>query len=63
MLARRGARAYRGRVMLSMFVLWIVVFVGIFRGWRWTPILALATLGWTLVLLRLHMTSDIPLSF
>ncbi|MGA1481178.1 MAG: hypothetical protein ACO38N_08910 [Candidatus Nanopelagicales bacterium] len=49
-------------MMLSMFVLWIVVFIGIFRGWRWTPILALATLGWTLVLLRFNMTSDIPLS-
>jgi hypothetical protein len=63
MLDSRQSRAYRGAVMLSMFVLWIVVFIGIFRGWRWTPILALATLGWTLVLLRFHMTSDIPLSF
>ncbi|MFM7212286.1 MAG: hypothetical protein ACKOFP_05270 [Actinomycetota bacterium] len=50
-------------MMLSMFVLWIVVFVGIFKGWRWTPFLVLGTLAWTLVLLRLHMTSDIPLSF
>ena len=50
-------------VMLSMFVLWIVVFIGIFRGWRWTPFLVLATLAWTLVLLKLHMTSDLPLSF
>lgn len=63
MLDQRPGKAYGVAVMLSMFVLWIVVFVGIFRGWRWTPILALATLGWTLVLLRLHMTSDIPLSF
>lgn len=49
--------------MLSMFILWIVVFIGIFRAWRWTPLLALGTLAWTLVLLRLHMTSEIPLSF
>lgn len=63
MLDQRPDKAYGVAVMLSMFVLWIVVFVGIFRGWRWTPILALATLGWTLVLLRFHMTSDIPLSF
>lgn len=63
MLDRCRLRAYGGAVMLSMFVLWVVVFIGIFRGWRWTPLLALATLGWTLVLLRLHMTSDLPLSF
>lgn len=49
--------------MLSMFVLWIVAFVGVFRGWRWTPILVLVTLGWTLVLLRFHMTSDLGLEF
>lgn len=58
-MAGRSLRA----VMLSMFVLWIVVFAGVFRGWRWTPILVLATLGWTLVLLRFHMTSDLGLEF
>ena len=63
MLDHVCVRPYRGAVMLSMFILWIVVFIGIFRGWRWTPFLVLATLAWTLVLLRLHMTSDIPLSF
>ena len=49
--------------MLSMFVLWIVVFVGVFRGWRWAPILTLATLAWTLVLLKMHMSSDLGLGF
>lgn len=50
-------------MMVSMFILWIVVFVGIGLRWRATPILALATMAWTLVLLRMHMTSEIPLSF
>jgi len=50
-------------VMFSMFVLWMVVFLGIFRRWRWTPILVLVTLVWTALLLRLHITSPIPLEF
>lgn len=49
--------------MLSMFLLWIVVFAGIFRGWRWTPVLVLVTLAWTVVLLNLHMTDPNPLNF
>lgn len=49
--------------MFSMFALWIVVFLGVFFKRRWTIPLALVTLVWTLVLLRLHMTSPIPLNF
>jgi hypothetical protein len=56
-------RAYRDRVMFLMFVVWLVVFVGIFRGWRWTPLLALANLAYTLLMLRIHMTDPIPLNF
>lgn len=49
--------------MFSMFVIWIVVFVGIFRRWRWIPFLALFALLWTIVLLKMHITSPIPLEF
>jgi len=56
-------RAYRDGVMFLMFVVWLVVFVGIFRGWRWTPLLALANLAYTLIVLRVHMTDPIPLNF
>jgi hypothetical protein len=49
--------------MLSMFVLWIVVFVGVFRRQRWTIPVALVTLAWTAVLLKMHMSSDLPLNF
>jgi hypothetical protein len=49
--------------MLSMFLVWIAVFAGIFFRWRWTPGLALVAMAWTLVLLRLHMTDPIPLNF
>lgn len=52
-----------GHVMFLMFVIWIVVFIGVFRGWRWTPLLALANLGYTLLVLRIHMTDPIPLNF
>ena len=52
-----------GFVMLLMFVIWLVVFIGIFRGWRWTPLLALANLAYTLLVLRIHMTDPIPLNF
>lgn len=51
------------RVMFLMFVIWLVVFIGIFRGWRWTPLLALANLAYTLLVLRIHMTDPIPLNF
>ena len=50
-------------VMFSMFVLWIAVFLGIFFRKKWVPALAVVSLIWTLVLLRLHMTDPIPLSF
>lgn len=50
-------------MMLSMFVLWIVAFVGVFLRKRWTIPVTLVTLVWTVVLLRLHMSSDIPLNF
>jgi hypothetical protein len=49
--------------MVSMFVLWIVVFIGIFFQRRWVIPLSLVALVWTVVLLRLHMTDPIPLSF
>jgi nitrate/nitrite transporter NarK len=62
-----GARArtcgYRAPVMLSMFVLWLVVFAGIVLRWRWTPGLVIVTLIWTAVLLKLHMNDAIPLNF
>ena len=50
-------------MMLAMFVLWIVAFVGVFLHRRWTIPVALTALVWTAVILRLHMTSDIPLNF
>ena len=49
--------------MLSMFVLWFVVFIGVFLRRKWTIPLTIVTLVWTVVLLRLHMTDLIPLSF
>ena len=49
--------------MLSMFVLWFVVFIGVFLRRKWTIPLTIVTLVWTAVLLRLHMTDPIPLSF
>ena len=50
-------------MMLSMFVLWFIVFIGVFLKKKWTIPLSLVTLAWTLVLLNLHMTDPIPLSF
>ncbi len=50
-------------VMLSMFVLWILVFVGVFRQRKWVLPLTIVALIWTAVLLRLHMTDPIPLEF
>lgn len=49
--------------MLSMFVLWAIVLLGIFRRQRWVVPVALVTIVWTVVLLRLHMTDPIPLNF
>ena len=57
------ARPTLRHVMLLMFVVWFVVFIGIFRRWRWTPILVLANLAYTLLVLRIHMTDPIPLNF
>ncbi|CAB4964917.1 unannotated protein [freshwater metagenome] len=54
---------YDRDVMFSMFLLWIVVFAGIFRGARWTIPVAVVTMVWSLVLLNLHMTDPIPLNF
>lgn len=50
-------------MMLSMFVLWTIVFVGIFVRRRWVIPVSLVTIIWTVVLLRLHMTDPIPLNF
>jgi hypothetical protein len=58
-----GASPNLIHVMLLMFVVWLVVFIGIFRGWRWVPLLALANLAYTLLVLRIHMTDPIPLNF
>ena len=49
--------------MLSMFVLWIIVFIGVFFRRQWVIPLSVAAIVWTLVILRLHMTDPIPLSF
>jgi len=49
--------------MFSMFVLWTIILVGAFLRRRWTIPLTLVTLVWTLILLRLHMTSPLPLNF
>lgn len=49
--------------MLSMFILWIAVFLGIFFKKKWVPTLVIISIIWTAVLLRLHMTDPIPLSF
>lgn len=62
-MLRRAQGSSLRHVMFLMFVVWLVVFVGIFRGWRWTPLLALANLAYTLAVLRIHMTDPIPLNF
>ncbi len=49
--------------MFLMFVLWGVVFLGIFLRWRWVPLLVLGNLAYTLLVLRVHMTDPIPLNF
>jgi lysylphosphatidylglycerol synthetase-like protein (DUF2156 family) len=49
--------------MFAMFVLWMAVFFAIFRRWRWTPALAVLTLAYTVVMLKVHMTDPIPLNF
>ena len=54
---------YPAAVMLSMFILWIAVFLGIFFKKKWVPTLVIISIIWTAVLLRLHMTDPIPLSF
>lgn len=49
--------------MLSMFILWFIVFIGVFTRRKWTIPVTIVSLVWTVVLLRLHMTDPIPLSF
>lgn len=49
--------------MFSMFVLWFLVFIGIFTRKKWVPALSLVAMVWTLVLLTMHMTDPIPLNF
>ena len=49
--------------MLSMFVLWIAVFFGVFFQRKWVIPLSIAAMVWTALILRLHMTDPIPLSF
>lgn len=49
--------------MFSMFVLWAAVFLGVVFRKSWVIPITLVTLGWTLLLLRLHMTDPIPLNF
>jgi hypothetical protein len=49
--------------MFSMFVLWIIAFIGVFLRQRWTTAVVIAALVWTVVLLNLHITSSIPLNF
>jgi hypothetical protein len=61
-----GARPGHGYVdpmMFAMFALWIVAFIGVFLHRRWTIPVALVALAWSAVILRLHMSSDIPLNF
>lgn len=63
-LTRIGAlNPYSAHVMFSMFVLWIAVFVGVMQQRKWVIPLTLVALVWTLILLRLHMTSALPLEF
>ena len=49
--------------MFSMFVLWMIAFIGVFLRKRWTIAVVLVSLVWSAVLLKLHMSSDIPLNF
>jgi hypothetical protein len=59
----RSVDGYVDTMMFAMFVLWIVAFLGVFLHRRWTIPVTLAALVWTAVILRLHMSSDIPLNF
>ena len=49
--------------MLSMFILWIAVFLGVFFRKNWVIPLTVAALVWTVIILRLNMTDPITLSF
>lgn len=49
--------------MFLMFVLWMAAFVGVLLRWRPTIGIALVAMAWTLVVLRLHISSEIPLNF
>ena len=49
--------------MFSVFVLWTIVFIGIFLRKKWVTPVALVTLGVTVLVLSFHMSSDLPLNF
>jgi hypothetical protein len=50
-------------MMLSMFLVWIVVFALAFLRPRFVPPVALIAMGWTLFLLSAHISDPIPLNF
>ncbi len=49
--------------VLWIFLLWIIVFIGIFWRQRWTLPLGLIGLVATVVFLKMNMDSTIPLNF
>ena len=49
--------------MISMFALWIVVFILGAKRSKWALPLAIVTIVWSTILLRLHMTDPIDLNF
>lgn len=49
--------------MIVMFILWLAVLWCAVRRPSWVPALAVVTIVLTGVLLKLHMTSAIPLNF
>ena len=46
-----------------MFALWMIVFVGVFRYRSWVIPLAVVAIIWSVLVLRIHMTSPIDLNF
>jgi len=50
-------------IVLWIFLLWIIVFIGIFWRQRWTLPLGLIGLVATVVFLKMNMDSTIPLNF
>ena len=49
--------------VLWIFLLWVIVFIGIFLRQRWTLPLGLVGLIATVVFLKMNMDSVIPLNF